>query len=112
MTSRKARVRLAAFAGAVLTVLVGIGLTKVSIDAGIESFVSPGDETLAATDRVAESFGGDPIVVLLETKKPQDLLSSVNLPAMVRLEGRLAGLDNVATVYGPGTILNQIAGQA
>jgi predicted RND superfamily exporter protein len=96
----------------VVTVLVGIGLTRVSIDAGVESFVPPGDQTLAATDRVAESFGGDPIVVLLETKKSGDLLSALNLPAMVRLEGKLAGLDNVATVYGPATILNQIAGQA
>jgi predicted RND superfamily exporter protein len=111
VTSRNER-RLAGLIGAILIVLVGIGLSKVSINAGVDSFVPPGDRTMAETDRVAESFGGDPIVVLLETKKAGDLLSSVNVPALVRLEGRLAALDNVATVYGPGTILNQIAGQA
>jgi len=104
--------RLAGLIGAILIVLVGMGLAKVSINAGVDSFVPPGDRTMAETDRVAESFGGDPIVVLLETKKAGDLLSAVNVPALVRLEGRLAALDNVATVYGPGTILNQIAGQA
>jgi predicted RND superfamily exporter protein len=104
--------RLAGLIGAILVVLVGIGLTKVSINAGVDSFVPPGNKTMAETDRVAESFGGDPIVVLLESKKPGDLLSALNLPALVRLEGRLAALDDVATVNGPATILNQIAGQA
>ncbi|MFL6089599.1 MAG: MMPL family transporter [Aeromicrobium sp.] len=99
----------AAIAGAVLT---AIGLTRVSIDAGVGSFVPANDPTLAATNRVAGSFGGDPIVVLLESDRPHALLSKSNLPALLRLEGKLAGLDNVATVYGPATVLNQIAGQA
>ena len=100
---------LGAVVGLVLTVL---GLTRVSIDAGVDSFVGPDDPTLAATNRIAESFGGDPIVVLLESDEPHALLSKANLGAMLRLEGTLAGLDNVATVYGPTTVLNQIAGQA
>lgn len=100
---------LGAIAGVVLTV---VGLTRVSIDAGVDSFVGANDPTLAATNRVAESFGGDPIVVLLETDEPHALLSKTNIGAMLRLEGNLAKLDNVATVYGPTTVLNQIAGQA
>ena len=100
---------LAVVAGVVLTV---VGLTRVSIDAGVDSFVGANDPTLAATNRVAESFGGDPIVVLLETDEPHALLSKTNIGAMLRLEGNLAKLDNVATVYGPTTVLNQIAGQA
>lgn len=100
---------LGAIAGVVFTV---VGLTRVSIDAGVDSFVGANDPTLAATNRVAESFGGDPIVVLLETDEPHALLSTTNIGAMLRLEGNLAKLDNVATVYGPTTVLNQIAGQA
>lgn len=90
----------------------GLGLARVSIDAGVDSFVPPHDPVLASTNRVAESFGGDPVVVLLESPKRHALLSKTNLPALLRLEGHLAELDNVATVYGPGTVLNQIAGQA
>jgi predicted RND superfamily exporter protein len=100
---------LGAIAGVALT---AVGLTRVSIDAGVDSFVGANDPTLAATNRVAESFGGDPIVVLLETDEPHALLSTTNIGAMLRLEGNLAKLDNVATVYGPTTVLNQIAGQA
>lgn len=112
MTTGVQRRRFALLGAAILAVLTVIGLTRLSIDTGVDSFVPAGDRTLAATNRVAESFGGDPIVVLLESKKPGDLLGQINLPALVRLEGKLAGLDNVATVYGPATILNQIAGQA
>jgi predicted RND superfamily exporter protein len=111
ITSHSRR-RLAAAAALVAVVLTVLGLTRVSIDAGVESFVPSSDRTLSATNRVAESFGGDPIVVLLEAREPHALLSDLNLPAMVRLEGKLSGLDNVATVYGPATILNQIAGRA
>ena len=100
---------LGAVVGAVVTV---VGLTRVSIDAGVDSFLGANDPTLAATNRVAESFGGDPIVVLLESDEPRALLSKTNIGAMLRLEGNLAKLDDVAAVYGPTTVLNQIAGQA
>lgn len=110
--SVRSRRRLALL-GAVLGVAATVvGLTKVTIDAGVDSFVAANDKTLAATNRVAESFGGDPIVVLLESAMPRTLLSGTNIGAMLRLEGSLAGLDNVAAVYGPTTVLNQIAGQA
>ena len=104
--------RLAVLGAIAVATLALIGLTRVSIDAGVDSFVPANDPTLAATNRVAESFGGDPIVVLLESDEPGALLSKVNIGALLRLEGNLAKLDNVATVYGPTTVLNQIAGQA
>jgi len=107
-----ARRRLAILGAIVVAAITIVGLTRVSIDAGVDSFVAANDPTLEATTRVAESFGGDPIVVLLESDEPHALLSKVNVGAMLRLEGNLAGLDNVAAVYGPTTVLNQIAGQA
>jgi len=106
------RRRLAILGAIAGVAFIVVGLTRVSIDAGVDSFVAANDRTLAATNRVAESFGGDPIVVLLETDEPHALLSTTNIGAMLRLEGSLAKLDDVATVYGPTTVLNQIAGQA
>jgi predicted RND superfamily exporter protein len=106
------RRRLAILGTIVVAAFAIVGLTRVSIDAGVDSFVPANDPALAATNRVAESFGGDPIVVLLETDEPHALLSKTNIGAMLQLEGNLAKLDNVATVYGPTTVLNQIAGQA
>jgi predicted RND superfamily exporter protein len=103
---------LLAVGGLTTLVLVVVGLTRLDVETGVDAFVPSGDPTTRATDQVAESFGGDPIVVLLESKKPYDLLSDENLPQLLRLEGELAALPDVAALYGPATVLNQVAGQA
>lgn len=95
-----------------LVALVVAGLLRVSVETGVEEFVPRDDPHVRATAQVAERFGGDPIVVLLESAEPRALLSKERLPALLRLEGELGKLDDVAAVYGPGTVLNQIAGQA
>lgn len=88
------------------------GLTQVRVETGVEEFVPRDDPAVRATTEVAERFGGDPVVVLLESTTPMELLGKEQLPALLRLEGELAALPDVASVYGPATVLNQIAGQA
>lgn len=97
---------------AVVLVFVLGGVARLQIETGVKSFVPAGDHTAKATAKVASAFGGDPMVVLLESKEPHELLSKENLPALLRLEGELSHLKNVAALYGPATVLNQIAGQA
>ncbi|MCR1785753.1 MMPL family transporter [Nocardioides carbamazepini] len=96
--------------GLVALLLVGVG--RVRVETGVDDFVPRGDRTLAATGEAAEEFGGDPVVVLLESTTPGALLDKERMPDLLRLEGELAQLPDVARVYGPGTVLNQIAGQA
>ena len=96
---------------AVLAVLVQ-GLGQVRIETGVEEFVPRDDPAVRATAEVAAQFGGDPVVVLLESEEPMELLAKDRLPALLRLEGELAALPDVASVYGPATVLNQVAGQA
>ncbi|TXL60698.1 MMPL family transporter [Aeromicrobium terrae] len=103
---------LLAVGGLTTLVLVVVGLARLDVETGVDAFVPSGDPTTRATDEVAKSFGGDPIVVLLESRKPYDLLSDENLPQLLRLEGELAQLPDVAALYGPATVLNQVAGQA
>jgi predicted RND superfamily exporter protein len=91
--------------------VVAGGLFRVRIDTSAASFLSMSNPTQRATSAVAQSFGGDPIVVLLEAKKSRQLLEGTQLDRLIGLEGDLAKLSNVAVVYGPGTLLNQIAGQ-
>ncbi len=95
----------------VLGLLVG-GLLRVEVETGVAEFVPSDDRAVRATAEMAEQFGGDPIVVLLESDEPGELLLKEKLPDLLRLEGELAALPHVKTVYGPGTVLNQIAGQA
>jgi uncharacterized protein len=97
----------------VLVAAFGIlGLARVKVETGLDSFLPAGDPSLARLNQMEQSFGGDPIVVLLESGQPDQLLDSQHLFPELKLEGTLARLPNVAAVYGPGTVLNQIAGQA
>jgi predicted RND superfamily exporter protein len=91
---------------------VGIGLSKVQIDSGTDAFLPANDAVVSSLEQKAKSFGGDPIIVLLQSPGPRQLLDGDQLIKMVELEGRLAQVDNVAAVYGPGTVLNQTAGTA
>lgn len=88
------------------------GLSRLTTGTGPESFVPADDRSLELLDEAASSFGGDPIVVIAESDGPRELLSAGQLPVLMRLEGALADLDDVSVVYGPATILNQIAASA
>lgn len=92
-----------------LTALTVGGLTQLRVDTGVASFVPAGDPALAALEDKARSFGGDPVVVLLESPQPRGLLRDDQLNRVMRLEGALAKTPDVAEVYGPGTAVNQIA---
>ncbi|MFC6866165.1 MMPL family transporter [Haloechinothrix salitolerans] len=95
----------------VLAGLVAGGLAQVRIDTGISSFLPSGDSAYEALEEKAASFGGDPVVVLLESAQPRELLlEKTKLMRLLRLEGELSQLPDVAAVYGPATVLNQTAG--
>jgi uncharacterized protein len=96
---------------AVLAVTLG-GLARVRLETGVASFLPASDPALAQYSTLAESFGGDPIVVLLHTDAPWGLLQRDALPALLGTEGALAQLPDVAGVYGPATTLNQLAAQS
>lgn len=99
---------------ATAVVLVGLfmlgGLSRLEVDTGVKSFVPAADPAVEGVDQLARSFGGDPVVLLLESR-PYELLASNKIGQLLKLEGQLSGLPDAAAVYGPGTILNQIAGQ-
>jgi hypothetical protein len=92
-----------------LVVVVTHGLLSLRTDTSPESFLAADDPALSGLHEAASSFGGDPIVVLLETDKPRELLGEQQLTTLLGLEGQLARLPDVAAVYGPATILNQVA---
>jgi predicted RND superfamily exporter protein len=94
------------------TVAVGAGLVRVHTDTTTASFLPVHDPTQTATLEAARSFGADPIVVIAEARTPGGLLVGDQITRLVALEGRLARLPDVAAVYGPGTVLNQVARSA
>lgn len=89
--------------------LVG-GLAQATVQTSLHSFLPSDDRSVTTYDRLAGEYGGDPIVVLLESSGGP--LGPDSLEPLVKLEGRLSGVADVAAVYGPGTLLNQVAGRA
>ncbi|MET8249154.1 hypothetical protein ABZV31_35175 [Streptomyces sp. NPDC005202] len=88
--------------------LVG-GLARSTMETGVDSFLPSGDKSVARLNELAGSFGGDPVVVLMESESERELLDEDNIQKVLQLEGRLSRLPDVAAVYGPATIVNQIA---
>jgi predicted RND superfamily exporter protein len=97
--------------GVVLVLLlVGIGLARTHLDTSVDTFVSGDDAAARSLQERDRAFGADPIVVLLHGSGQNGLLlDPTELRQLVQVEGRLAGLDDVAVVYGPATVLNQTA---
>lgn len=97
---------------AIVIAMVAAGLAQVRTDTTTQSLLPLDDPSQEASLAAARSFGGDPVVVLAETEEPRSLLQGDQIERLVGLEGRLSRLPDVAVVYGPGTVLNQVAGQA
>lgn len=101
-----------ALIGVLLAVWVVVGGTRLTTDATTASLLPANDAAQKATNAAAQYFGGDPVVVLLESKNDGALLQSDALTALVRLEGSLSQISDVQVVYGPATVLNQVAASA
>lgn len=94
-----------------LAVTAAFGLSQVSFQTSLSSFLPSGDDSVATAEELARSFGGDPVVVLFESEEDDVLLDQQHVMPLLRLEGQLAGIADVAAVYGPATVLNQVAGR-
>lgn len=113
MTSARVRTILGVLGAVVVVAVTALGLARLEVRTSLASFLPAHDEQLASYQGVGEDFGAEPVVVLVETGDRSDpVLTTDRMPALVRLEGELAGLPGVASVYGPGTTLNQVAGRA
>ncbi|MBQ0923537.1 MMPL family transporter [Saccharopolyspora endophytica] len=86
------------------------GLLNLRVETTVESFLPEGDPSVSRLEEHAEGFGGNPVVVVLESEEPGHLLlGDKQLEKLMKLEGSLSRVPDVATVYGPGTVMNQLA---
>jgi hydrophobe/amphiphile efflux-3 (HAE3) family protein len=106
-----ARPALPLAAALVLTVVAGLGATRVRFDASAGLLADTGGATYADQVRFADFFGADPVVVMAEPPRGQQLLTPDRLVGMAQLEGDLARLHGVRHVYGPGTLVNTFASE-
>lgn len=93
--------------------LVVVGLVRLDVQTTLASFLPEEDRHLASYEALGTAFGAEPLVVLVETDSPDEpVLSTDRVAHILRLEGELAQLPGIKSVYGPATTLNQMAGRA
>jgi predicted RND superfamily exporter protein len=108
----------------VLAVGAGVGATRLSTDAGVDTLVDSDAASYRATQDVRRDFGEEPVVILAEGDLERIVLTA-NLGRLLRLEGCLSGnvpegarpipgpcaelaaTDPVRSVVGPATFLNE-----
>src|SRR5438105_10218040 len=96
---------------AVLTALAGLGVTRLQTDASAGLLADTGSSAFAGQVRFADVFGADPVVVMVEPPKGQQLLTPERMVGMAQLEGDVSRMHGVRKVYGPGTLVNTFASE-
>jgi hydrophobe/amphiphile efflux-3 (HAE3) family protein len=96
---------------AALTIGAGLGVTRVTFDASADLLADTGSATYADQVRFADFFGADPVVVMAEPARGQQLLTPDRMVGLAQLEGDLSRLHGVRHVYGPGTLVNTFASE-
>ncbi len=112
----------------VLTVVAALLALRLDTDASVSTFVDRGGSAAEATDDLHRKFGDEPVVILVRGKLT-GLLLTQDVARMLSLEGCLSGnlprgaeaaapvcrefaeKRPVRVVYGPGTFINEAAGQ-
>ncbi|WP_370250403.1 RND transporter [Nocardioides sp.] len=96
----------------ILGAFTGLGLARLEFDTSVATFLGEDDPARKAYAVDEEQFGSDPLTVVVRRTDGSSLVSKELLPAVIGLEGEIAGLPDVAVVYGPGTMLNQLTASA
>jgi uncharacterized protein len=94
-----------------LTIGAAFGITRVTFDASASLLADTSSAAYADQVRFADFFGADPVVVMAEPAKGQQLLTPDRLVGLAQLEGDLSRLHGVRHVYGPGTLVNTFASE-
>jgi predicted RND superfamily exporter protein len=92
-----------------LTGGLAYGTTRLQTDASAGLLMDTGSASYDNQVRFAGAFGADPVVVLVQPSKGQQLLTPEHMVGLAQLEGVLARMHGVHKVYGPGTLVNTFA---
>jgi hydrophobe/amphiphile efflux-3 (HAE3) family protein len=103
-----------ALTGLSIVGLIGIDagplhLSGLKSDARIELLADPNTDAYRRQARFADTFGSDPIVIMLQPKPGSALITPNHIVGLSHLEGKLHDSPGVKKVYGPGTLVNTLA---
>ncbi|MBM7616804.1 putative RND superfamily exporter protein [Weissella uvarum] len=88
-----------------ITVLLGLGLPKITMDMGNTVFVNDKQPVLKNTETYQKHFGGDSAFVLIEGKQ-KDNLTHENMAKVAKLEQKFKSIDNITGTTSVVSLLN------
>src|SRR5215472_121103 len=91
--------------GLLVCALGGAGFVRWSVDPGTDLLVGRSSDLGAANARFTSTYGGDPIVLVISSTRPDAFYDDTNLRRLTRLEYDLAANPHVQSVVGPGTLM-------
>lgn len=93
----------------VITVISAVGLTRLRTDARVDLLADPNSATFKDQALFADTFGGDPVVVMAQPSSGTELITPDHMLGLRRLEASLSVSPGVKKVYGPGSLVNALA---
>jgi hydrophobe/amphiphile efflux-3 (HAE3) family protein len=108
--SLAARSRLVAAVLAVVTLLLGVGLTRLRFETSQASLIDPSSQVYRTSVAYQARFGGEPMIVLY-TGDVTKLLNGPNAAELRAVESELRASGHFAAVLGPMTALDFAAAQ-
>jgi predicted RND superfamily exporter protein len=93
------------FGSLIVLGLLGVGVTNVSLNTGNDTLISNSKEAYKDNEYYQEQFGGDPIILLIESDGGYNL-SSINL--MNELQNDLKEADGIFAFNSPMIVFDQI----
>ena len=84
------------------------GASQMRLATGNETLVQADNSVLLSNKAMEESFGGESILILLESKDNTDLLSLDNITKLYTIEQELSYEENIFSIVSPATVVHQI----
>jgi len=93
----------------VLTAVSAFGVTRLRADTRADLLADPSSASYQDQALFADTFGGDPVVIMAQPSAGADLISPDHMLGLRRLEADLGAVTGVKKVYGPGSLVNTLA---
>lgn len=84
------------------------GASQMRLATGNETLVQANNSALISNKAMEATFGGDSILILLESKDNTDFLSLDNITKLYTIEQELSYEENIFSIVSPATVVHQI----
>ncbi|MDD4461432.1 MAG: hydrophobe/amphiphile efflux-3 (HAE3) family transporter [Eubacteriales bacterium] len=86
-----------------------VGAARIEMATGNETLVQSDDPVYIATEKMESTFGGDSVLVLIESSDEKNLLTVENMKQLYTIEQQLGYEDDIFSIMSPAAIVHQIS---